>query len=189
MRLVRNGHGTLIEHEASCDRSRGHNPVFLGCTGLLQYQYQREGVPSSQHASPHVRQRGGRELQVAAQRRQITAAVNLLEGGQGPQGKKRRESPFRWADHLARLTEKEFKERYRLTYDAFYKLLEVLKDDLDGNEKKARNSRLCRTKSSSTSRTGATKRDRYRCRHRYHRDRLVPGLGPVPPHRLTLSTP
>ena len=37
---------------------------------------------------------------VAARRKQIIAALALLPGGQGPQGKKRREeSPFSWKDH------------------------------------------------------------------------------------------
>ena len=45
------------------------------------------------------------------------AATQLLSGGQGPQGKKRRtESLFSWKDHVSRLTEREFKLRYRLDF-------------------------------------------------------------------------
>ena len=44
-------------------------------------------------------------------------AIQLLSGGQGPQGKKRRtESLFSWKDHVSRLTEREFKLRYRLDF-------------------------------------------------------------------------
>ena len=67
---------------------------------------------------------------VAAQRKRVAAAVALLlNGGQGPQGKKRVESPFSWADHLARLTEREFKQRYRLDYDSFKELVNVVRPD------------------------------------------------------------
>ena len=68
-----------------------------------------------------------RRLNAAAaeKRRRIKAALLLLDGGQGPQGRKRREeSPFSWEDHIAQLTERQFKLRYRLTYDGFNKLLD-----------------------------------------------------------------
>ena len=57
------------------------------------------------------------KVAVAAHRRRVVAALDALKSEQGPQGPKRRESPFSWADHLARLT--AFKQRYRLDWDAF----------------------------------------------------------------------
>ena len=60
---------------------------------------------------------------VAARRKQVIAALAaFLSSGQGPQGKKRREAAFSWDDHLGRLNEDEFKQRYRLTWPAFQKL-------------------------------------------------------------------
>ena len=50
------------------------------------------------------------KVAVAARRKQVAAAVAAFSScGQGPQGKKRREAAFSWEDHLARLTEDEFK--------------------------------------------------------------------------------
>ena len=63
------------------------------------------------------------KVAVAVQRRRVVAALAALESGQGPAGRKRRESPFCWEDHLARLTEAEFKARYRLDFDSFHELL------------------------------------------------------------------
>ena len=55
------------------------------------------------------------KVAVAARRKQVAAAVAAFSScGQGPQGKKRREAAFSWEDHLARLTEDEFKQRYIL---------------------------------------------------------------------------
>ena len=68
-----------------------------------------------------------RRLNAAAmeKRRRIKAALLALDGGQGPQGGKRREeSPFSWDDHISQLTEQKFKLRYRLTFDGFNKLLD-----------------------------------------------------------------
>ena len=68
---------------------------------------------------------------VAARRKQVIAALAaFLPSGQGPQGKKRREAAFSWDDHLGRLNEDEFKQRYRLTWPAFQKLLDVIRSDL-----------------------------------------------------------
>ena len=80
------------------------------------------------------------KIAVAVQRRRAAAAIILLLNGQGPQGKKRRpQSPFSWADHLALLTEKEFKERYRLDWSAFHDLLKLIRDDIMvQDEKQAR---------------------------------------------------
>ena len=52
--------------------------------------------------------------------------------GRGPQGKKRRDkTPFIWEEHVLRLTELEFKQRYRLDYDSFRALLQILRSDLE----------------------------------------------------------
>ena len=62
-----------------------------------------------------------RKVRIAAavRRKQVVAALEAIEGGQGPQGKKRRDvSAFSWADHLARLTESEFNTRYDWTMRA-----------------------------------------------------------------------
>ena len=61
----------------------------------------------------------------AVRRRQILATLELLDSGKGPQGRKRRElGTFSWEDHVARLTQRSFKLRYRLTHDSFMKLLD-----------------------------------------------------------------
>jgi len=88
-----------------------------------------------------IRQRKLRRLQaaVAIRRRQIRAAL-AGEAGQGPQGSKRRETSFfSWTDHLARMTERDFKLRYRLDYNGFRELLKLIRGDLEvTNEKMAR---------------------------------------------------
>ena len=48
---------------------------------------------------------------------------------------------FDRASHMARLTEREFKLRYRLSADGFYRLLTVIDKDLSVNEEKARASK------------------------------------------------
>ena len=49
---------------------------------------------------------------------------------------------FSWADHVARLTESQFKRRYRLTWPSFNKLLGLVNSDLSiTNERLARNGR------------------------------------------------
>ena len=63
----------------------------------------------------------------------------MMQGGQGPQGAKQREQhAFSWNDHVLRLTEAEFKLRYRLDFDAFKELLRVIGKDLEvSNPQKA----------------------------------------------------
>ena len=83
---------------------------------------------------------------VLSRRRQAgaLAAAQHMQGGQGPPGPKMMPhwSGFVWADHVARLTESEFKLRYRLTADAFYDLVEILRPDLTAcNERLARNAK------------------------------------------------
>ena len=80
------------------------------------------------------------KVAVAARRKQVAAAVAAFSScGQGPQGKKRHEAAFSWEDHLARLTEDEFKQRYRLTWPAFRKLMDIIRADLMvTDEKQAR---------------------------------------------------
>ena len=70
---------------------------------------------------------------VLARRRAAALAVLLAVrgGGQGPRGKKSKDaSPFIWADHVDRLTEAEFKLRYRLDADSFYTLLDMVRAPL-----------------------------------------------------------
>lgn len=77
----------------------------------------------------------------------VGAAIEFEEseqkgGRQGPQGRKRKEAPFSWEDHVARLNEQEFQLRYRLSKAAFYELLESLRNDLlQRNIKQAKNSK------------------------------------------------
>ena len=79
-------------------------------------------------------------LSIAQHRRWVAATGLCIGGGQGPCGRKRRElAHFSWEDHLLRLTEAEFKLRYRLNFDSFMDLLHILRADLVvSNEKQAR---------------------------------------------------
>ena len=97
----------------------------------------------------HVCTEFGEELLtavIARRRRIVTAGVaGFLSGetqtsGQGPQGSKERfDDPFSWAAHLKRLTEKEFKLRYRVSTKRFDKLLGWLRPKLEvRNEEQAR---------------------------------------------------
>ena len=71
------------------------------------------------------------KVAAAIRRRQIILALQALSAGKGPQGPKYcSESQFSWTDHIRRLDEREFKLRYRLDYDAFRKLVEILRPDL-----------------------------------------------------------
>ena len=57
--------------------------------------------------------------------------------GKGPQGPKVKDNkPFHWPDHVARLNDRSFKLRYRLTASGFYKLLGILKPDLSLSDPK-----------------------------------------------------
>ena len=88
-----------------------------------------------------ARKRFRREhLSIAQHRRWVAATGLCIGGGQGPCGRKRRElAHFSWEDHLLRLTEAEFKLRYRLNFDSFMDLLHILRADLVvSNEKQAR---------------------------------------------------
>ena len=85
------------------------------------------------------------ELVCAALARRRRAAAIAASGsavsGQGPQGSKPEPhwAGFVWEDHVGRLTESEFKLRYRLAVDAFYDLADILREDLSVlDEAKAR---------------------------------------------------
>ena len=81
---------------------------------------------------------------VAHRRRCFVAALNHFaaghSSGQGPQGPKVRfDTEFSWRDHVARLTDRDFKLRYRLTLPAFNELLGMLRPYLKvKDEEKAR---------------------------------------------------
>ena len=78
----------------------------------------------------------------AAVRQRVVAAASLQHVGQGPQGKKMAVREFSWGDHVARLTEAQFKRRYRLTWPSFNKLLGLVSADLTTiNPKRGKNSR------------------------------------------------
>ena len=64
----------------------------------------------------------------------------LSVGGQGPQGKKRRpKHHFTWHEHVLRLTEAEFKLRYRLDFDSFMQLVTSIRPAICvSNEKQAK---------------------------------------------------
>ena len=64
----------------------------------------------------------------------------LSGGGQGPQGKKRRpKHHFSWSEHVLRLTEAEFKLRYRLDFDSFMELVSWIRSAISvSNEKQAK---------------------------------------------------
>ena len=68
----------------------------------------------------------------AGHKRRMMAAVASMNapGGQGPQGKKHKVEPFSWEKHVRRLTVKQFKRRYRLSWGAFNRLLDKLRPDL-----------------------------------------------------------
>ena len=73
-------------------------------------------------------------LAAHARRRRMLAVATILRPGKGPQGEKTAPTwaPFSWTKHMNRLDEKDFKLRYRVTVDAFYKLLDEyhLREDL-----------------------------------------------------------
>ena len=77
---------------------------------------------------------------VIAQRRRLAAAAAVIlgNGGQGPQGPKMNlNDPFNWNAHISRMTEQSFKLRYRVTFDGFNELLQLIRGDLQVNEKMA----------------------------------------------------
>lgn len=71
-----------------------------------------------------------------AHRRRLCAMASCAaateSSGQGPKGPKPEPHwpGFSWAAHMGRLTESQFKLRYRLTVDGFYKLVGILRKDL-----------------------------------------------------------
>ena len=100
---------------------------------LVMTAFSRPELAEQDHVSRASLRKRARRLAIAAaiRRRQVVAAIQLLSGGQGPQGKKRRtESLFSWKDHVSRLTEREFKLRYRLDFDAFNKLVKIICRDI-----------------------------------------------------------
>jgi hypothetical protein len=66
-----------------------------------------------------------------ARRRRAIAMLSLKRAACGPQGKKMAVQAFSWADHVHRMTEAQFKRRYRLTWVSFNKLLGKVTADLD----------------------------------------------------------
>jgi hypothetical protein len=64
----------------------------------------------------------------AAHQQQVAVAISLLsqQSGMGPSGPNRKPSGFCWRAHVHRLTESEFKLRYRVSYDSFNTLLDKL---------------------------------------------------------------
>ena len=81
---------------------------------------------------------------VAHRRRATVAALHHFalggSGQLGPQGSKVKfDTEFSWSDHVARLSDRDFKLRYRLTLPAFNELLEMLRSHLKvQDEDKAR---------------------------------------------------
>ena len=67
----------------------------------------------------------------AHQRRLIAAALAFFctDGADG--GCKRRFPDFSWETHVHRMYDHEFKLRYRVSPESFYKLLDILKPELD----------------------------------------------------------
>ena len=70
-------------------------------------------------------------LLAAHQQRLIAAALLLLSGESSGGGWAHRFPDFSWEAHVDRMYEDEFKLRYRVSSDSFYKLLEILKPELD----------------------------------------------------------
>ena len=69
----------------------------------------------------------------AARQRLLAAFVVLAEAAAarpGPKGKCRKKGHFKWEEHVQKLTEDEFKARYRLGSDSFYTLLDRLEPHL-----------------------------------------------------------
>lgn len=65
--------------------------------------------------------------------RVAAAAFVLLQGNQGSGGWHKRSPEFCWATHVDRMTEAEFKLRYRVGSDAFYELLDLIRPELETN--------------------------------------------------------
>lgn len=63
--------------------------------------------------------------------RLVAAAFILLQGEERASGWVCRHPEFCWATHMERLTEAEFKLRYRVGSESFYELLEKLRPELE----------------------------------------------------------
>ena len=75
-------------------------------------------------------------VQVVMERRRLAAAAAARRQKSGPRGKKRRPfSFFSWEDHKHRLSERDFKLRYRLTVASFDRLHGLIKADIDTKNK------------------------------------------------------
>jgi hypothetical protein len=88
-----------------------------------------------------MRKRVRRQILAAAHHRRCVAAIAAaMDGSQGPSGKKHRPlQQFSWEEHVLRFTEDEFKLRYRLDFDSFMELVNILRADLSvTDEKQAR---------------------------------------------------
>lgn len=69
------------------------------------------------------------------QRRRILVAWTILKRKKEKREAREMSSAFSWAVHVRSLTHEEFRARYRLTYDAFCSLLQLISNDLHLNEK------------------------------------------------------
>ena len=67
------------------------------------------------------------------QRSLAAAAISLFHGQDSGGGWQCRHHAFDWEAHVHNLNEDEFKARYRLSAQSFYKLLELLRPELDVN--------------------------------------------------------
>ena len=69
----------------------------------------------------------------AAHQQRLAAAVVLLLQDSGPAAVGPNQQPlgFDWEQHISRMSEADFKLRYRLSFDSFNKLLEQLQPKLD----------------------------------------------------------
>ena len=75
-------------------------------------------------------------MAAAHQRRLVVAAALLLNDGSTGRGWTQRVPDSSWETHVEHMYEHEFKLRYRLASDSFYKLLEILKPELDVTNRK-----------------------------------------------------
>eukprot|EP00965_Chrysotila_dentata_P175570 5796127-Pleurochrysis_carterae.AAC.1 len=80
------------------------------------------------------RQRRLHDLAAAMQQRR-RIAVLLHQQQRQPQQSHRKSAAFDWNQHMLRLTPDEFRARYRLDADAFYKLLQLVAADLEITDK------------------------------------------------------
>lgn len=106
--------------------------TFFGSVALMT-AYSRPEFSEHDDLSRTILRKRARRLAIAAavRRRQVVAAMQFSSAGQGPQGAKRcKVSQFSWTDHVLGLTEREFKMRYRLDFDAFRELVKIIRPDL-----------------------------------------------------------